>query len=310
MQGLIEDFLAYLEVEKNSSVNTRLGYGRDLRQFMGFLLSEGLCVKDGDIDAASVDDGAVRAFVYKLYKGHRKVSIARKLSSIRSFYRFLIRKGFVRKNPAELIPAPKAEKFLPSVLTVEEAGCLISATRNAHRPGGKDGAMAAMRDLACLEVLYSAGIRVSELTGLDMKDVDLDGGTVRVLGKGGKERVAFLGKHAVSSLKAYLGMKEGARRSDSPVFEGRAGKRLTARSVQRAVKKYVLSSGINKTPTPHSLRHSFATHLLDAGVDLRVIQEMLGHSKLSTTQRYTKVGIDSLMAAYDKFHPRAKKPAR
>ena len=308
MHGLIKDFLAYLEVEKNSSVNTRLGYEMDLAQFRGFLLSEGLFVKDGEIDAASVDEGAVRAFVYRLYKGHRKVSIARKLSSIRSFYRFLIRKGFARKNPAELVPTPKAEKFLPSVLTVEEAGCLIDAARPAQ--DRKDGTMTAVRDLACLEVLYSAGIRVSELTGLDMKDVDLDAGTVRVLGKGGKERIAFLGKHAVSSLSAYLGMKEGGRRPGYPVFEGRAGKRLTARSVQRAVKKYVLSSGINKTPTPHSLRHSFATHLLDAGVDLRVIQEMLGHSKLSTTQRYTKVGIDSLMAAYDKFHPRAKKPAR
>jgi integrase/recombinase XerC len=154
-------------------------------------------------------------------------------------------------------------------------------------------------------VLYSSGIRVSELTGLDVKDVNLTAGTARVLGKGGKERVTFLGDNAICALKAYLEKRVPVAAS-GPLFLGSRGARLTQRAVQRAVKKYVKASGVAKTPTPHSLRHSFATHLLDAGADLRVIQEMLGHAKLSTTQRYASVSLDSLMAVYDKTHPRAK----
>jgi integrase/recombinase XerC len=250
---------------------------------------------------ASVNEEAVRAFVYWLYKDCKKITIARKLSSIRSFFRFLVKKGYVKSNPALLIPTPRAESFLPSVLTVEEASALVEAPKKAAEslaPGG-----AAIRDLAILEVLYSSGIRVSELTGLDLKDVDLSTGALRVLGKGGKERIAFLGSLATSSLTAYLKERIGA---DGPLFTGTRGGRICQRAVQRLVKKYVLASGILKTPTPHSLRHSFATHLLDAGVDLRSIQEMLGHSKLSTTQRYTRVGIQSLVEAYDRAHPRAK----
>ncbi|MBI4948951.1 MAG: tyrosine-type recombinase/integrase [Deltaproteobacteria bacterium] len=168
-----------------------------------------------------------------------------------------------------------------------------------------------VRDLAILEVLYSSGIRVSELAGLDMKAVDLGAGTIKVLGKGGKERIAFLGEHAASSVNEYLKLR-GAYGPDTPLFTavGRhameSGKRIYPRMVQRLMRKYAGKCGINKTPTPHSLRHTFATHLLDAGVDLRTIQEMLGHSKLSTTARYAKVSLDTLMETYDRSHPKAR----
>lgn len=312
MAGLIDDFLRYLAVEKNASAHTRLGYSRDLRQFESFLKNRGLSL-DTAASAGAVDEESVRAFVYDLYGGCKKVSIARKLSSIRSFFRFLMKKGLASANPALLVATPKVEKFLPSVLTVEEAQSLMEAAAQPDKKGSPAGAL---RDLAILEVIYSAGIRVSELTGLNLNDISLEAGTVKVLGKGGKERIAFLGGAACESVKAYLGSPErasgsGALKSGTrgvvPLFTGKGGKRITQRMVQRIVKKYVNLSGINKSPTPHSLRHSFATHLLEAGVDLRTIQEMLGHSKLSTTQRYASVSIESLVEAYDNAHPKAKK---
>ncbi len=302
MHGHIGDFLVYLDVERNASPNTRLSYERDLGQFVAFLNEDG---RKASPDEVREED--VTAFVYRLHGVVKKSSIARKLSSIRSFFSFLVKKEALEKNPAALVPTPKADKFLPSVLTAEEAEALVTAPGKGGKKDKKDKKEhAVLRDLAILETLYSTGIRVSELTGLDMKDVDLPGGLIKVLGKGGKERICFLGSYAASSLGAYMrGVRAGAA-GNAPVFAGAGGKRLAQRTVQRLVKACVEKSGINKDPTPHSLRHSFATHLLDAGVDLRAIQEMLGHSKLSTTQRYTKVGISSIMAAYDKAHPRAK----
>lgn len=298
MHALIEDFITYLAIERNASPHTRLGYSRDLKQFYDFLKEE--VYSGGEPAAGAVTEEAITSYIYRLHGGCRKVSIARKLSSIRSFFRYLIKKGIVKANPAELIPTPKVEKYLPAVLTVEETGSLIEAIRlRAVRAS-------AVRDLAILEVLYSSGIRVSELTGLDVKDADLNSGTIKVLGKGGKERIAYLGEYARSSLEAYQ-RERGYVSSGDPLFTGRAGRRITPRTVQRLVKDYTLLSGITKTPTPHALRHSFATHLLDAGVDLRSIQELLGHAKLSTTQRYTRVGIGTMMEAYDKAHPKARK---
>jgi len=300
MRSLIDEFLTYLAVERNSSVHTRLGYGRDLEQFRRFLTgSGGVDPESGGPDAAQVKATDVSAFVYSLHGGNKKSSVARKLSSIRSFFRFLVKKKYIKASPAELVPSPKADRYLPAVLTVEEAGCLVEAASgpNAAEP---------LRDLAILETLYSSGIRVSELTGLRIKDIDLAAGTLRVAGKGGKERVAYLGKFAIESLGAYLAGRGCGLGGESFVFAGRGMVAISQRTVQRLVKSYVAKSGINKNPTPHALRHSFATHLLDAGVDLRSIQEMLGHSKLSTTQRYTKVGISSIMEAYDRSHPRAK----
>lgn len=297
MRGLIAEFMTYLEVERNASVNTRLGYSRDLDHFCRFLASS----RDGVVPGAdAVVEADISAFAGALHMRCKKITAARKLSAIRSFFRFLVRKRLLVKNPAEFVPMPKIEKTLPPVLTVEEVVSLVEAP-------GRSEAFSALRDLAILEVFYSAGVRVSELTGLRMKDVDLDGATIRVLGKGGKERIAYLGSYALDSLRAYINRDRQTAGRDEPLFTGRGEGVVSQRSVQRLVKKYVLDSGIDKTPTPHALRHTFATHLLDAGVDLRSIQEMLGHSKLSTTQRYTRVSVASLMDSYDKAHPRARK---
>ncbi|MBI5588486.1 MAG: tyrosine recombinase XerC [Deltaproteobacteria bacterium] len=294
MPGLIDEFITYLAVEKNSSAHTRLGYKRDLEQFRLFLKEEGA---EYGIDRVTAAD--VIAFVYSLHGDHKKSSVARKISSIRSFFRFLVKKGYLSGSPAELVPTPRVDKYLPAVLTVDEARCLVEA------PGSTDGPEP-LRDLAILETLYSSGIRVSELTGLTMRDVDLGAGTIRVAGKGGKERIAYLGKFAIGSIGAYIKKRGGESPGDAPLFTGKGGKGVSQRTVQRLVKRYVRKSGINKNPTPHALRHSFATHLMDAGVDLRSIQEMLGHSKLSTTQRYTLVSVASLMETYDRAHPKAK----
>lgn len=297
MRGLIAEFMTYLEVERNASVNTRLGYSRDLDHFCRFLASSRSGVVPG---ADAVVEADISAFAGALHMRCKKITAARKLSSIRSFFRFLVRKRLLVRNPAEFVPMPKVEKTLPPVLTVEEAVSLIEAPQHSE-------ALSALRDLAILEVFYSAGVRVSELTGLRMKDVDLDGATIRVSGKGGKERIAYLGSYALESLSKYIGRDRQNAGRDEPLFTGRGDAAVSQRSVQRLVKRYVLDSGIDKTPTPHALRHTFATHLLDAGVDLRSIQLMLGHSKLSTTQRYTRVSVASLMDSYDKAHPRARK---
>jgi integrase/recombinase XerC len=253
-----------------------------------------------------VTSGDVRAFVQSLYHQCGKVSIARKLSSIRSFFRFLVKKGELASNPAGIVPSPRTGSFLPSALTAEETAALIDSV-----PAERLGGFMSLRDLAILEVLYSSGIRVGELTGLRYRDLDMSGGVIRVLGKGGKTRLAFLGRQALAALSAFLEARKGGKGRldpDSSLFVALQGseKGISPRTVQRIVRKYALSSGINKTPTPHTLRHSFATHLLDAGIDLRSIQDLLGHSKLSTTQRYTSVGLEGIMKVYDRAHPRAK----
>lgn len=313
MVGRIKDFLRYLEIERNASRRTVLSYGGDLMEFHRFLAGSDRAAPigrgggdevgvdgNGRVDVSGISTADVTAFVYRLRCECKKVTVARKLSSIRSFFRFLMKKGAMACNPAELVPTPKVEKMLTPVLTVEEAECLVEAPADLQ-------AATARRDLAILEALYSSGIRVSELTGIDMKDVDLSSGTIKVLGKGGKERIAYIGAHARDAMRAYIGAHREGAPADAPLFTGARGGRVSQRTVQRLVKKYVLKSGIDKTPTPHALRHTFATHLLDAGVDLRSIQEMLGHSKLSTTQRYTRVSIASMMEAYDRAHPLAKK---
>ncbi len=300
MRNPVDEFDRYLAVERNASVHTRKGYARDLRQFEVFLEGYGLSLER---DIQRIDEGIITAFVHHLYRRCRKVSVARKLSTLRSFFRFLLRRGVVGYNPAEVIPTPRFEKTLPDVLTVEETDSLIEMPADTGLP-----VEVRLRDRAILELLYSSGIRVSELVGLKIGDLNLEEGTIRVMGKGGKERIAFVGGMARKALKAYIeGGRRGECRGDSPLFTGRGGGRLSQRTVQRIIKRYTILSGIDKDPTPHSLRHSFATHLLDSGMDLRTIQELLGHRSISTTQRYTRVGIDSLLEAYDRAHPRAKK---
>ncbi len=319
MKSAIERFDIYLDVERNASVHTRAAYKRDLLEFVAFLKDIGAAVTLKGVGEAQVKD-----YIASLHGRLKRSSIARKLSSIRSFYTFLLKKGELKKSPAEFVPVPKVGKFLPTVLTVDEAKELVTSpdsgvtTRGATNPA-KLGML--LRDRAILELLYSAGVRVSELVALNRADLDFKRGTLRVMGKGGVERIAYMGSHALGAIGAYNDWVDRVfvkgnvtafvngnvtAKGRAPLFYGRAGSRLTTRTVQRIVKKYVSKSNIDKRPTPHSLRHTFATHLLDAGLDLRAIQELLGHKNLSTTQRYTKVSIEGLMESYDKGHPRAK----
>jgi len=314
MQEYKKAFERYLSVEKNASHYTRDNYLRDITQLENFLKGIGLCIIDEKVDAGSIDENAIRLFLGNLYKGHKKASIARKLASIKSFFRFLVKKEFIRRNPCELLSAPKTEKYLPTVLTVDEAEGLVEAGNSQGSKVREQGSrnkkrLTALRDRAMLEILYSSGIRVSELAGLNMRDIDLNQGIIRVLGKGNKERIAMLGSKAQEAFKAYLEERKQPpfTKNTEAVFLGVRGERIYPKAVQRLVKEAADKGGVSKDPTPHALRHTFATHLLDAGADLRTIQEMLGHASLSTTQKYTKVSVQRLLEVYDNAHPRAKK---
>lgn len=301
MDTYIRDFERYLKIERNASIHTIGAYLRDIRQFEAFIKSEGVVTEGEDI-VRRIGESEVRQFLAHLHEKCRKVTIARKLSSIKVFFRYILRRhGVIDKNPAELLSSPKVERYLPSVLTVDE---VTSFVETSYRSG-----VIGVRDRAILEVLYSSGLRVSELVGIDIKSMDIVLGTLRVVGKGDKERIVPVGKKAIEALTVYLKRrKELLKCNDTDaLFLTRNGNRIYPREIQRIVRLYTQRSGIAKKTSPHSLRHTFATHLLDAGVDLRSIQEMLGHSSLSTTQRYTKVGLEGLTRVYDAAHPRARK---
>ncbi len=307
MEKAIEAFGAHLATERNLSPHTRRSYLADLGQFRAFLVENGLlpCGGSEAEQLEAIDHMAVRSFLGSLYRRKvRKVTIVRKVAALRTFFNYLVRQGKVRVNPAEMVQAPKAEKYLPAFLPVEEMFALLDLTF----PDDVGG----VRDRAMLELFYSSGVRVSELTGLNLGDIDVQQGLVKVRGKGRKERIVPVGGQALRSLLGYLekrgewDRKEHAAGEDPPLFLSRSGSRITPRSVARMIDQYVLQSGINKKVSPHTLRHSFATHLLDAGADLRSIQEMLGHENLSTTQKYTSVTVAKLMEIYDRAHPKAK----
>jgi integrase/recombinase XerC len=248
----------------------------------------------GDIGMEKVDRLAIRRYLSFLHRRNKKSSIARKISTLRSFFKYLVREKLATCNPAKSVSTPKVEKPLPTTLTVDEAFRLMET------PEKKKG----LRDRAILELLYSSGIRVGELVGLNLDQLDLDLGIVKVMGKGRKERIVPVGSKAIEALKAYL-EKRRILDGKEPLFLNSRGGRLTARSVGRLIKKYTKRSGIFRRISPHTLRHSFATHLLDAGADIREIQEMLGHASLSTTQRYIHLSPGKLMEVYDKAHPRS-----
>ncbi len=292
MNDLIDRFDRHLGLERNVSEHTRRAYRRDIEVF-GRFLAEGAA---GAIE--KVDRIVLRRYLALLYKSHRKSSIARKLSALRTFFDFLVREGVVAVNPGEMVGTPRKESYLPSVLSVDEASALVERAAR--------GDLRELRDRAILETLYSCGLRVSELTGLDVGHLDLDAALVRVLGKGRKERIVPVGRKAREALEQYLAARTDLHPAD-PLFLNHRGGRLTPRSVQRHLKEQLLRAGVLKDATPHTLRHSFATHLLDAGADLRSIQELLGHASLSTTQKYTQVSVDQLMAVYDRAHPRSRK---
>jgi len=296
VQEHIASFDRHLAVERNVSEHTRIAYGRDLSAFQRFLLEELNWPEEGLLER--IDNLVLRRYLAALHKQNRRSTISRKLAALRTFFAYLVREGVLRINPGELVATPRQEKCLPRTLTVDEAFALMA------QDGGGD--LLALRDRAIVETLYSCGLRVSELTGLNVGSVDLQQGLVRVLGKGRKERIVPVGRKAREALHAYLSAR-GTPAEGAALFLNHRGGRLTPRSVERNLKVQLLRAGILKEATPHALRHSFATHLLDGGADLRAIQELLGHASLSTTQKYTQVSVDQLMNVYDKAHPRSRK---
>jgi len=290
MERYIDKFLDYLKVEKDASVHTLINYSVDLRNFSQFL---------NDREIKTVDVFDVRKFLVSLrQKGYKKVTIARKMACLRSFFKFLTREGHLKSNPMVGLVGPKLEKKLPLFLGEDDIVKLLD-TPDIADPAG-------LRDKAILETLYSTGIRVSELVGLNVEYIDFIVGIVRVYGKGKKERLAPIGDRALRAIKNYLKKrKKGVGISDRAVFLNKDGRRLTDRSIRNIVEKYIKVASIRTDISPHSLRHSFATHLLNRGADLRSVQELLGHANLSTTTIYTHLSTERLKNVYDKTHPRA-----
>lgn len=296
MQELISRFDHHLAVERNVSPHTRRAYLQDLEEFRTFLSEE--LKWSGEEQAQRIDKLVLRRYLALLHKRCRKSTIGRKLSSLRSFFRFLVREGVLVANPGDAVATPRKEKYLPKTLSVDETFALMET--------GAVAGKLSLRDRAIVETLYSCGLRVGELTSLNVGAVDVREGLVRVVGKGRKERIVPVGSKALEAISVYLG-ERGNPADNDPLFLNHRGGRLTARSIERNLKVRLLQAHILKDATPHALRHSFATHLLDGGADLRSIQELLGHASLSTTQKYTQVSVDHLMAVYDKAHPRSRK---
>jgi integrase/recombinase XerD len=295
MESLIQEFIDYLGHEKGLATNTLESYSRDLKQYYGFL--------SGDSTASLENASQSTIVAYLMYlrkQGKATATIARRLAALKAFYQFLVKENYVSSDPTNDLSSPKLERKLPKVLTVSEVERLLNQP-DLSTPAGK-------RDKAMLELLYATGIRVSELVNLNILDVDLKEGFVRCMGKGSKERVVPVGDIAVSALRTYL---EGARpklvadAKEKALFVNHHGKRLTRQGFWKIVKKYAAQAQIRKEITPHTLRHSFATHLLENGADIRAVQEMLGHADISTTQIYTHVTKDRLKDVYAKSHPRA-----
>ena len=293
MDKLAERFLVYLRAEKNYSKHTLTSYTHDLRQFYAFI---------GEKEISRLDKNRLRAFLSELSgKGYSKRTVGRRLAALRTFFRFLVREGHLGKNPLSSLKNPKQEKKLPMVLEENEVVQLLEAPADD---------LAGRRDKAMLEALYSTGMRVSELVNLDVDKIDFIGGVCRVFGKGSKERLCPIGDRALRSIRRYLEKRDESPKSGrKAVFlnhsPNQEGSRLTDRSVRRMILKYTRRIALAKDVSPHMLRHSFATHMLDRGADLRSVQELLGHENLSTTQIYTHVTTKRLKEAYAAAHPRA-----
>ena len=292
---------AFMEALRNRAVSehTLLSYESDLSQFQAFLKSKKFGLRN-------IDHVVIRDFLGHLYDlGLQKSSVARKLACLRTFFRFLVRDGRLKANPAELISAPRLPKKLPSYLPEAEAAAVVETPQGTS--------LRDLRDRAILELLYASGLRLRELVGLDDDSLDLPQRLVRVLGKGRKQRIIPFGEHAARALTAYLAARnaEGISKPEEdghiPLFVNTKGRRIHPRSVQNVVERTRLSLPSGRRLTTHTLRHTFATHLLERGADLRAIQELLGHSSLATTQKYTHVSLEHLRAEYDKAHPKAKK---
>jgi integrase/recombinase XerC len=307
---LIGSFIEFLSLEKGYSKNTSRAYLHDLEEFASFFAQNRSLTggksnytdlyKENQVGVNEVSPLIIRGYLGFLHKKNKKITIARKLSSLRSFFRYLVKHGVITDNPADLILSPKQIKAIPVCLTVDDTFSLLNFI--------KTDTLAGLRNCAIFESLYSSGIRVSELAGLNLTDVDFTSCVIRVFGKGNKERIVPIGKKALNAIKAYrdsLCLEAGTQTDEKgPLFLNKSNGRLTARSIARILAGIAKECGLLMPVSPHALRHSFATHMLDAGADLRVVQELLGHKNLSTTQKYTHVSIDRLMETYDKAHPR------
>jgi integrase/recombinase XerC len=296
MEASLAEFLRHLALEKNSSAHTVKSYREDLTQALEFFRGRN---QGKALEPALLTTRLLRAFLAWLHEqGYAKTTVARRLAAVRSWCRFLCRQGVLADNPADGLRGPRQQRKLPHFLSEGDLARLLG-TPPADTPFG-------VRDRAILETTYSAGVRVSELTGLDVDDLDLDGGLATVRGKGKRERLVLLGVPSLAVLKEWLGLREAAGPRSQAVFLNKHGGRLTARSVGRLLEKYLAQAGLDPRASPHTLRHSFATHLLDRGADIRSVQELLGHRSLGTTQIYTHVTTQRLHDSYHRAHPRAK----
>jgi integrase/recombinase XerC len=305
VQKFIDDFLQHLKYERNVSQHTLRNYESDLNQFYDYIAPADGNGNRREVDIRAIDNLTIREYMASLYERRKKKSsIHRKVAALRTFFRFLCREGILEVNPAKLVASPRVERTLPNHLNIEQMVRFIEMPE-AETVLGK-------RDRAILELLYASGLRVSELVNLNLQDVDFENQTVRVKGKGRKERIVPFGDYAKRALQDYLGVRgellieaEQDKIDPEAVFMNYQGTRITTRSVGRMIDKYVKQCAEIHHISPHSLRHSFATHLLDAGADLRTLQELLGHARLSTTQQYTHVSKDKLMEPFDKTYTKA-----
>jgi len=306
LKNLISSFVKSLYSEKGYSENTCRAYLHDLKEFASFIFSSWFSENMSETEAESfradqVDGLMIRGYLGFLHKKNKKATIARKLSAIRSFFRYLVKHGVILENPVELILTPKQEQTIPAYLPVDDMFRLLDSIKADN--------LAGLRNRAIFETLYSCGLRVSELSGMNLFDVDFTKSVIRVLGKGDRERIVPIGRKALEAIKDYrqrLREESGiSEETNAPLFLNKNQGRLTVRSIGRILDKTAKECGLLTPVSPHALRHTFATHMLDAGADLRVVQELLGHKSLSTTQKYTHVSIDRLMEAYDKAHPRS-----
>ena len=306
MEKLIEQFLEHLRYERNVSAHTLRNYSSDLEQFLDFLAPLDQTTGKRNIpDVSEIDHLTIREWLASLHAAQKKkASIARKLAALRTFFQFLVREGVVELNPAKLVSTPRLEKKLPKHLSIEETIRFIESPDEETELGKRDRAM--------LELMYATGVRVAELTTLNLGDVDFGNQLIRVTGKRRKQRIVPFGDPAGVAIRNYLTVRDKfllnapiSKRDEEALFLNYQGTRITTRSVGRMVEKYIrLCAGMHNI-SPHALRHSFATHLLDSGADLRDIQELLGHARLSTTQIYTHVSMEKLIEVYDKAHPKA-----
>jgi integrase/recombinase XerC len=298
MQEALAEFLRHLALERNASAHTVKSYREDLTQALDFFRTR---LAGRALEPALLTARLLRAHAAWLHEqGYAKATIARRITAVRSWCRFLCRQGTLAANPADGVRGPRQDRKLPHFLSEDDLARLLEAPP-AHHPLG-------LRDRAILETLYSAGLRVSELTGLDLGDLDLDSGLATVRGKGKRERLALLGPQCLAAVRRWLEARAAlpqAARGRAAVFLNKNGTRLTTRSVGRLLAKYLAQAGLDPRASPHSLRHSFATHLLDRGADIRSVQELLGHRSLGNTQIYTHVTTNRLRDSYDKAHPRA-----